>query len=109
MVEETNNRHEDLDTLQDRLTPEHIKAVDAHYHSPKERSARVLTLLETGDFTRWDYLCFSVEFLGQFVLGYFTHDEILSAITKRLGAWLYNMHYFYNEDIYGAPEEGKKK
>lgn len=109
MVEETDNRNEDLESLEERLTPELIARVDAKYLSPQQRSTIVLAKLEEGDFTRWDYLCFSVEFIGQFSVAYFGHDRIFTAAAKILGKWLYNMHYFFTEQVYGPPEEGEKK
>ena len=109
MDEGTDNRNEDLDTLEERLTSEHIARVDAKYFSPKERASKVNTVLAEHDFTRWDYLCFAVEFLGQFTISYFKHDVVLSAASKILGKWLYNMHYFFAENVYGPPEEGERK
>lgn len=109
MAEEKDNRNEDLESLEERLTPEHIARIDAKYLSPQERSAQVLTVLEEHEFTRWDYLCFSVEFIGQFSIAYFDYDRIFSTAAKILGKWLYNMHYFFTEEVYGPPEEGKRK
>ena len=109
MVERPDNGNEDLDTLGERLTPEHMSRVDAKYFTPKERSQRVLDILEQEELTRWDYLCFSVEFLGQFGIAYFEFDKVFSQLTKLLGKWLYNLHYFNAEQVYGPPEEGKKK
>lgn len=109
MVERTDNRDEDLDTLQERLTDERIAQVDADYFTPKERASQVNTVLDKHDFTRWDYLCFAVEFLGQFAISYFKEDRILSGAAKIMGKWLYNMHYFSAENIYGPPKEGIKR
>lgn len=109
MVERPDNGNENLGTLEERLTPEIISRVDVKYLSPKERSQQVLDILEQEELTRWDYLCFSIEFLGQFSIAYFQHDEIFPQAAKLLGKWLYNLHYFNAEQVYGAAEEGKRK
>lgn len=109
MDQETNDRNEDLDTLPARLTSERMAQVDAKYFTPKERASNINTVLDEHNFTRWDYLCFAVEFLGQFTIAYFDRDAVLRGAVKLLGKWLYNMHYFYTEAVYGPPEEGVRK
>lgn len=100
MAQGENNRHEELETLNERLTEEKIAEVDAKYPSPRLRAGRVLAILEGEDLTRWDYLCFSLEFLGQFAISNFADDRILYESVKFLNKWLYNLHYFHADDIY---------
>jgi hypothetical protein len=115
MAEEEIVGLEELGTLDERLTPERIMFVDVDYLSPRERADRLHTMLqmveEDLDFklTRWDYLCFAVEFIGQFAISFFSHDRIFMSTSKLLGKWLYNMHYFYPAEVYGPPKEGERK
>ena len=115
MAEEEIVGLEELGTLGERLTSERIAKIDEDYLSPRERADRLHTMLqmveEDLDFklTRWDYLCFSVEFIGQFAISFFSHDRIFMSTSKLLGKWLYNMHYFYATEVYGQPKEGERK
>jgi len=115
MVEGEADGLEELGSLGERLTPERITRIDKDYLSPRERADRLHTMLqmveEDLDFklTRWDYLCFAVEFIGQFAISFFSHDRIFLSTTKLLGKWLYNMHYFYPTEVYGPPTEGERK
>ena len=115
MAEESVDRIAEISTLGERLTPERIAKIDANYLSPRERADRLHTMLQMVEedlefnLTRWDYLCFAVEFIGQFSIAFFSFDEVFSRTAKLLEKWLYNMHYFYPEKIYGPPKEGEKK
>lgn len=115
MAEDSLDRIEELGSLKVRLTDERIVSIDKDYYSPRERANRINTMLELAQeelnqpLTRWDYLCFSIEFLGQFAISFFSHDDLLVKTAKVLGKWLYNLHYFYTSEIYGPPREGERK
>jgi hypothetical protein len=106
---------EEIGTLNERLTSERIAQVDKDYLSPKERADRLHTMIQIVEddldfkLTRWDYLCFSVEFIGQFAISFFSHDRVFLSTSKLLGKWLYNMHYFYPKEVYGDPKKGERK
>lgn len=115
MAEEQADWLAETQRLGERLTPSIMERVDSKYLTPKERAEKINALIElaseeTGEkHTRWDLLCFSVEFIAQFAIAYFSHDRLLLSATRLVGRWLYNMHYFHAEEVYGPPlEEGKK-
>jgi len=115
MAEGEADRLEEISRLGENLTPELIAKIDKDYLSPKERADRLHTMLQMVEddldfkLTRWDYLCFSVEFIGQFAISFFSHDRVFLSTSKLLGKWLYNMHYFYPLEVYGEPKEGERK
>lgn len=115
MVEVPTDRITEISTLRTRLTAERIAEVDKAYFSPKERADKINTMLELAQeefdqpLTRWDYLCFSTEFIGQFAISFFSHDDIFVKTAKLLGKWLYNLHYFYPDKVYGPAEKGERK
>ena len=101
---------DDLERLGSRLTPERMKSIDRFYLSPRERAERVWAEIQMEDFTKWDMLCFCVEYLGQLAISYSMADKIFRSGVLLLGRWLHNAHYFYAQEIYGEPEKsGKRK
>lgn len=99
----------ELNTLGERLTPERMEIVDRNFRSPKERAEEVWVVIEKGEFTRYDVLCFCTEFMAQLAMGMFSADRTYVHAVIRLGRWLHNAHYFHTTDILGQPEKGKRK
>ena len=79
---------------------------DAKYQNPAERALKVYkVLLETHpEFTTWDLVCFSTEWLALMAAGW----EWLQEPTKQVNRLVYQAHYFMPEEQFTseAPIKG---
>jgi hypothetical protein len=82
---------------------ERIARVDGLVDSPKIRAGKVFQALKPHDFTNWDLICFSVEWLAGQSLVF----NWLTGIMKDLASKLYYAHYYMGDEIglYILPEE----
>lgn len=95
----------------EQLTQERVKEVDEKLPSPKDRAeevhaALILVQEEMGeDLSRYDVLCFAVQYVGMMALGALEEDEDLEVLAKGLNRWLHHHHYFYAEDFLEQGED----
>lgn len=91
----------------EELSKERIAEVDEKYDSPRERAEEIFTIFQLAsdeldhEWTRYDLLCFCVQFLGMMSLGDLQPDEDLRLLAKNLNRWLHERHYFHAEKIFG--------
>ena len=97
------------------LDQERIDTTDSLWFSPRERAELVLAILQAGakatdwDFSFYDALCFSVEWLGKVTINELPEDEELRDLAFGLGKWLNQRHYFHTQDVLGDPDRKEKK
>lgn len=92
------------------LSKERIAEIDAAYEDVKSRAERVYNILTNAEYSeylsRYDILCFCVQYIGMLHIGQLPDDEELAILAPALNRWLNHYHYFYAEEIFGEPEEG---